>query len=676
MRQFRLCHESFWVQRDKQEHNNARNKQNSFYLNAGFDAENPCCQWCGAEEKERASRRRSKSRRKERRRFAGDELMQCLDCGFVGCSPPSLNSDTKNHMAQHMLVAGHKFAISCGEKAQLFCFECGDCVYHEVFEQEKIRIACTKKIPHMAWNGHAVLRSFDPFQFLKTADSGILWKGLVATYPPLVPKEHFCAAQLTLRRQALFEGNSREKWILPKSNALYFAASQHMKKEKERFKIPAPVGIYNLGNTCFMSAILQCLVFCKPLQQYFLRDSGHHFKSCEMFRHKVDVLTAAAAAAAVSTPTKKLPTKSKKSGAASTLKKRTPKIQSEVCLACEMDRLFLSYYGAAVGNDVFVPIDESSRNLLLGNAMENQAAILNEVVVPIEKGDPLIISDLLTSAWKSGGMNHLTGYHQHDAHEFLTSFLELLGKHILKFRHRIHAAVTKVYKDNAFVPDLNVKKNDIIKNVFEGSLRSVLLCESCGVKRVQQEPFMNVSLSLSEEVERMQEGKGIQKVDEMSVESCLEHFVLPEKLGDLVYCNSCGKKTRTKKQHTFAKLPKILCLHLKRFDAAKNKKIENFVSFPRRGLNMGSLLSHWCEVTRLESSEFGPGESVPSVEPKILYDLFGTVNHVGNMQSGHYVANVRIDEKWYHCNDQHISYEKEGSVLKAEGAYVLFYIRR
>ena len=184
---------------------------------------------------------------------------------------------------------------------------------------------------------------------------------------------------------------------------------------------------------------------------------------------------------------------------------------------------------------------------------------------------------------------------------------------------------------------------------------------------------MNISLSLSEEMERIQEGKGTGK---MSVETCLEHFILPENLGDLVYCNSCEKKTRTKKQHTFAKLPKILCLHLKRFDAAKNKKIENFVSFPSRGLNIGILWSHWCEVNRFGSSGFDKDEPMPSAEPKILYDLFGTVNHIGNMQSGHYVTNVKVDDVWYHCNDQHVSYAKEDSVLKAEGAYVLFYIRR
>merc|ERR1712224_710133 len=144
--------------------------------------------------------------------------------------------------------------------------------------------------------------------------------------------------------------------------------------------------------------------------------------------------------------------------------------------------------------------------------------------------------------------------------------------------------------------------------------------------------FMNISLSLSEEVERKQHTKDIPKCD-LNVESCLEHFVLPEILGDLVYCNACGKKTRTKKQHTFAKLPKILCLHLKRFDAAKNKKIENFVSFPSRGLNMGHLLSHWCEVSRLGDYEANKEESIPTAKPKILYDLFGTVNHIGTMQS-------------------------------------------
>lgn len=170
----------------------------------------------------------------------------------------------------------------------------------------------------------------------------------------------------------------------------------------------------------------------------------------------------------------------------------------------------------------------------------------------------------------------------------------------------------------------------------------------------------------------MQSANGPKK-SELSVETCLERFVMPEKLGDSVSCPSCARKTSTQKQHTFGTLPKVLCLHLKRFDAALNKKIDDFVSFPARGLNMGKYLAQWCEVTSLRSSEEASGVA----EPQVYYDLFGTVNHVGNMQSGHYVTNVKVDDQWYHFNDAHVSLAGgEQSVVKNAGAYILFYVRR
>jgi ubiquitin carboxyl-terminal hydrolase 22/27/51 len=89
------------------------------------------------------------------------------------------------------------------------------------------------------------------------------------------------------------------------------------------------------------------------------------------------------------------------------------------------------------------------------------------------------------------------------------------------------------------------------------------------------------------------------------------------------------------------------------------------------------LLITRCEVTSATpSTQEG---SLPA-DPIILYDLFGTVNHIGNMQSGHYVTNIKVDDTWYHCNDAHISKagldDGEEAVLKNEGAYILFYIRR
>jgi len=158
----------------------------------------------------------------------------------------------------------------------------------------------------------------------------------------------------------------------------------------------------------------------------------------------------------------------------------------------------------------------------------------------------------------------------------------------------------------------------------------------------------------------------------LSVERCLRHFTLPESLTDPVDCPSCGKKTPTKKQHVVSKLPKVLCLHLKRFDAAQNRKIEDYVSFPAK-LNMGPFLPHWCEVTRVPEAESASVDA-----PQVLYNLFGTVNHFGTINSGHYVANVKVDGKWFHCNDALVVDagvgDGEAEVLRSN-AYMLYYIR-
>jgi ubiquitin carboxyl-terminal hydrolase 22/27/51 len=114
---------------------------------------------------------------------------------------------------------------------------------------------------------------------------------------------------------------------------------------------------------------------------------------------------------------------------------------------------------------------------------------------------------------------------------------------------------------------------------------------------------------------------------------------------------------------------------LKRFDAANNKKIEEFVSFPCKGLNMGPFLPHWCEVSRVTSAMNNDQQDLVAL-PHIMYDLFATVNHFGTLQSGHYVTNVKVKKQWYHCNDSFVGFASEEEILRSEGAYLLFYLRR
>lgn len=363
-----------------------------------------------------------------------------------------------------------------------------------------------------------------------------------------------------------------------------------------------------------MTCILQCLIHCVPLQKHFLRDVGHHHKSCEIIR---GVLVRNDAT--VST-----------TGSQSTSSKVAGKDQKKltICLACEMDKLFLQYQGSSIGRDVkravcqgLHPDDYYENSLSAANSSNSargKSGDTDGAGYATVQGDPLVTTKLLAAAWKSSGMDHLAGYEQGDAHEFLQAFLDTIGKHEGECRKLIRFMQRMALPANARNVSLSssgkhengtfqcckhcflVKRFsyflctlfgivDIIKQLFEGTLRSVSICEECGSKRPMPESFLNVSLPLEE---RTASGVRGNKVP-MSLERCLQQFTLPEALADPVHCPSCQRKTPTKKQHTFAKLPKILCLHLKRFDAAKNRKIDDFVSFPARGLEMGKLLPHW-----------------------------------------------------------------------------------
>lgn len=181
---------------------------------------------------------------------------------------------------------------------------------------------------------------------------------------------------------------------------------------------------------------------------------------------------------------------------------------------------------------------------------------------------------------------------------------------------------------------------------------------------------MSISLPLSKEVERTQ--------TKLSVESCLRSFTAPETLTDPVDCPICRKKTSTKQQHVIRRLPRLLVLHLKRFD--NSRKVEDLVSFPEHDLNMGIFLPHWCEARQVETTnednDTTTNDDDDGVIPNISYELVGTVNHYGSLTSGHYTSSVKIQNQWYSINDQHVSRCDAKQVLENEASYLLYYFRK
>ena len=272
---------------------------------------------------------------------------------------------------------------------------------------------------------------------------------------------------------------------------------QQQHQQQQHWKIRAPVGIYNLGNTCFMGCVLQCLIHCDPLQQYFLGDIKHHFGSCQILQATTALTTKIRSYDSSSSNSNSNSINKPMEGEEGRREKvdvgggvdddndrnkcgitsnkilkhidhdNNDNINNNLCIACEMDKLLLAYYGSTLGYyDVVGAMEEGCQNVR-GSQWKHNTMKSNTTTTSIttnnnckaypnnnnnnnnnsptsacfsavdKAGTPVIPSDLLYSIWKCREMSHLAGYEQRDAHEFLSAFLDVLGKTCLSYSNSI-----------------------------------------------------------------------------------------------------------------------------------------------------------------------------------------------------------------------------------------------
>ncbi|XP_052032109.1 LOW QUALITY PROTEIN: ubiquitin carboxyl-terminal hydrolase 45 [Apodemus sylvaticus] len=196
---------------------------------------------------------------------------------------------------------------------------------------------------------------------------------------------------------------------------------------------------------------------------------------------------------------------------------------------------------------------------------------------------------------------------------------------------------------------------------------------------------------------------------ECSVQSCLYQFTSMELLmgNNKLLCEDCTEKKRKcqkesgsaekkaggvytngRKQLLISAVPAILILHLKRFHQAglSLRKVNRHVDFPLT-LDLAPFCAATCKNI--------------SVGEKVLYGLYGIVEHSGSMRGGHYTAYVKVrvpsrklsecitgrkaapglkepDSElgghWVHVSDTYVQVVPESRALSAQ-AYLLFYER-
>lgn len=228
----------------------------------------------------------------------------------------------------------------------------------------------------------------------------------------------------------------------------------------------------------------------------------------------------------------------------------------------------------------------------------------------------------------------------------------------------------------------------IIVDFFQGQYLSHLKCLECGSTSTTYSSFSILSLPIPQKM-----GGNLQRV---SLDDCLKEFTTTELLDEnnKWHCPRCKKFTRLTKKITITRLPEVLIVHFKRFEMNGSgyiTKKDTFVTYPVD--EVLDLTSYWPDVGTSVNPNVEPlmdkarEQLVLSTLPTrnqqspFRYKLYGVVEHFGNLSTGHYTSYVhkKSDNKktrgWCYFDDAKVTYNfKERDVMN-KNAYCLFYQR-
>ena len=256
------------------------------------------------------------------------------------------------------------------------------------------------------------------------------------------------------------------------------------------------------------------------------------------------------------------------------------------------------------------------------------------------------LTSFIEAAWKV--KRSLAGYSEQDAHEFWQFLVHQIHKNDTKNSKYIQSKESTPSLDSQNFKSSNVHCDCIIHKTFSGTLESTLTCSVCGQSRKIEDPMLDVSLEI-------QNKQGSERTSLKDLHSCFRKYTRKEELDVLYECDSCKRKTRVTKRLRLNKLPPVLSIQLKRFEhIGVSSKLEYHIDIP----------------TVLDVKEY---VSETNSGPIPNYELFGVICHLGNVNTGHYLAYVKnINGAWFKFDDATITRVTETEVKKVNG-YMLVY---
>lgn len=300
--------------------------------------------------------------------------------------------------------------------------------------------------------------------------------------------------------------------------------------------IPGCVGLANLGNSCYMNCIIQCLAHAEPLTNYILGND-----------QRTNTLKGQGSFAKDLNKTNPLGSGGKVAEAYASLLSKIWSGQH----AC-IKPLHFKFTIATFANQF--------NNTHQHDAQELAAFLIDGVHEDLNRIHSQNRKDRVGVGDGNSTSNSINSIHAMDDKSLA---LKTWQQHL-------------------------TRNDSIIVDHFQGMLQTTLTCPQCNKISKKFDIFSSLSLTLIGPTD----GRPI------PIESCLEHFTRQEQLDDhnAWHCTNCKQRVRAIKQVQLWSVPDILIIHLKRFTFQSlsrkggicQMKIENEVDFPVDHLDLQS----------------------------------------------------------------------------------------
>lgn len=261
-------------------------------------------------------------------------------------------------------------------------------------------------------------------------------------------------------------------------------------------------------------------------------------------------------------------------------------------------------------------------------------------------------------------------YSQHDSNELLAALFEGLNNELNKNKKVPRSRALK-FTNESLKEQMDAtwnksmkEESSFITDLFKGQLVNIMFCLSWKKYLYDFDNFECLSL----EIPSKSKEKVVNLIDWFYETMKKNYF--PTDMG--FKCSKWGLVSSIYKEQKICRLPKILAIHLKRFEFSQwgdKKKKKDSVEIP-------------LTITELDKLFYDPEAQF---DFKKEYSLFAISRHYGSISSGHYVADVnnisfkgdkfRDKFTWYSWSDDYVS-EIKKPVLNGDTPYVLFYYQR